>query len=139
MPTVKTKSAARPRKRAAFRMPRLSEDVISFSECRNNLAACLKRVGETHRLIFITQNGRPTSFIGNIEDWDAYVDMMETRGDIETGLRELDEGKGIPHEQVMREMDEMIQGWIREDGARRNSNGRHTPKVFSPTSFSQYA
>ena len=97
MPVAKVKPAvrARSRKRPTFRMPRLSEDVISFSECRNNLAACLKRVGETHRLIFITQNGRPTSFIGNIEDWDAYVDMMETRGDIETGLRELGEGKGI--------------------------------------------
>ena len=106
MPAAKAKSTvrARSRKRPAFRMPRLSEDVISFSECRNNLAACLKRVGETHRLIFITQNGRPTSFIGNIEDWDAYVDMMETRGDIEIGLRELDEGKGIPHEQVFGEL-----------------------------------
>ena len=106
MSATKAKSAARTqaRKRPAFRMPRLSEDVISCSECRNNLAACLKRVGETHRLIFITQNGRPTSFIGNIEDWDAYVDMMETRGDIETGIRELDEGKGIPHEQVFAEL-----------------------------------
>ncbi len=106
MSATKAKSAARTqaRKRPAFRMPRLSEDVISFSECRNNLAACLKRVSETHRLIFITQNGRPTSFIGNIEDWDAYVDMMETRGDIETGIRELDEGKGIPHEQVFAEL-----------------------------------
>ena len=104
MPAVKGKSAARPRKRQLRWTPRLSEDVISFSECRNNLAACLKRVGETHRLIFITQNGRPTSFIGNIEDWDAYVDMMETRGDIEIGLRELNEGKGIPHEQVFGEL-----------------------------------
>ena len=106
MPVAKAKSTvrARSRKRPTFRMPRLSEDVISFSECRNNLAACLKRVGETHRLIFITQNGRPTSFIGNIEDWDAYVDMMETRGDLEIGLCELDDGKGIPHEQVFGEL-----------------------------------
>ena len=104
MSRTKNKPAARPRKRAALRMPRLSEDVISFSECRNNLAACLRHVGETHRLIFITQNGRPTSFIGNIEDWDEYVEMMEARGDIEIGLRELDEGKGIPHEQVFDEL-----------------------------------
>ena len=106
MPKVNEKTITRSRARAhrAFPTPRLSEDVISFSECRNNLAACLKRTGETHRLIFITQNGRPTSFIGNIEDWDAYVDMMETRGDIEIGLRELDEGKGIPHEQVFGEL-----------------------------------
>ena len=101
---VKSSTSTHPRKRPSHWTPRLSEDVISFSECRNNLAACLKRVGETHRLIFITQNGRPTSFIGNIEDWDAYVDMMETRGDIETGLRELGEGKGIPHEQVFGEL-----------------------------------
>ena len=106
MPTAKAKprTATRTRKRPIRWVPRLSEDVISFSECRNNLAACLKRVGETHRLIFITQNGRPTSFIGNIEDWDAFVDMIETRGDIETGLRELDEGKGIPHERVFSEL-----------------------------------
>ena len=106
MPKVneKTVASSRTRVHRAFPTPRLSEDVISFSECRNNLAACLKRVGETHRLIFITQNGRPTSFIGNIEDWDAYVDMMETRGDIEIGLRELNEGKGIPHEQVFGEL-----------------------------------
>ncbi len=108
MTTAKAKSRTvtrtRTRVRHAFPTPRLSEDVISFSECRNNLAACLKRVSETHRLIFITQNGRPTSFIGNIKDWDAYVDMMETRGDIETGIRELDEGKGIPHEQVFGEL-----------------------------------
>lgn len=101
---TQAKPTSRSRKRTALRMPRLSEDVISFSECRNNLAACLKRVGETHRLIFITQNGRPTSFIGNIKDWDEYVDMMETRGDIEIGLRELDEGKGIPHDQVFDEL-----------------------------------
>ena len=97
------------RTRLSFPTPRLSEDVISFSECRNNLAACLKRVGETHRLIFITQNGRPTSFIGNIKDWDTFVEMMETIDDVETGIHELDEGKGIPHEQVfdslMREFD----------------------------------
>ena len=58
-------------------MPRLSEDVISFSECRNNLAACLKRVGETHRLIFITQNGRPTSVLISIVDWEPIMSEWE--------------------------------------------------------------
>ena len=105
MPTIKTKSAARPRKRAALRMPRLSEDVISFSECRNNLAACLKRVGETHRLIFITQNGRPTSFIGNIADWDEYVEMQELMADVESAEHELDSGLGIAHDELKRQVE----------------------------------
>ena len=84
MPKVNEKTITRSRTRAhrAFPTPRLSEDVISFSECRNNLAACLKRVGETHRLIFITQNGRPTSFIGNIEDWDNFVETQELLEDV---------------------------------------------------------
>lgn len=107
MPVAKSKSAVRPRARkgAAFRMPRLSEDVISFSECRNNLAACLKRVGETHRLIFITQNGRPTSFIGNIEDWDAYVETFELREDVRTAEAELDRGEFITHGELKRQME----------------------------------
>lgn len=100
MPAVKEKSSVRNRRRAAFPTPRLSEDVISFSECRNNLAACLKRTAETHRLIFITQNGRLTSFIGNVEDWDELVEWMETRCDVDVGIAELDAGKGIAHEEV---------------------------------------
>lgn len=107
MPTAKVKSrtAVRPRKRPLRWTPRLSEDVISFSECRNNLAACLKRVGETHRLIFITQNGRPTSFIGNIEDWDAYVETQELMADVRAAEAELDAGQGIPHNELKRQVE----------------------------------
>ena len=80
--------------------PRLSEDVISFSECRNNLAACLKRTAETHRLIFITQNGRPTSFIGNVEDWDQFVELKELMEDVRVAEEELDRGECISHSEL---------------------------------------
>jgi len=109
MTTAKAKSRTvartRTRVRHAFPTPRLSEDVISFSECRNNLAACLKRVGETHRLIFITQNGRPTSFIGNIEDWDDFVETQELLDDIRVAEAELDAGQGIPHDELKRQVE----------------------------------
>ena len=107
MPAVKDKTGKlmRTRARRAFPTPRLSEDVISFSECRNNLAACLKRVGETHRLIFITQNGRPTSFIGNIEDWDAFVETQELMEDVRVAEAELDRGEGIPHSELKRQIE----------------------------------
>lgn len=107
MPAAKTKSTSRPRGgvRRAFPTPRLSKDVISFSECRNNLAACLKRVGETHRLIFITQNGRPTSFIGNIEDWDNFVEMQELLEDVRVAEAELDRGEFITHEELKRQVE----------------------------------
>ena len=101
----KTDNRKRIRTRRAFPTPRLSEDVISFSECRNNLAACLKRAGETHRLIFITQNGRPTSFIGNIEDWDAFVETQELMADVRAAEAELDAGHGIPHDELKRQVE----------------------------------
>ena len=106
MPATKTKSTSRTRGgvRRAFPTPRLSKDVISFSECRNNLAACLKRVGETHRLIFITQNGRPTSFIGNIEDWDNFVEMQELLEDVRVAEAELDRGEFITHEELKKQL-----------------------------------
>ena len=107
MPKVKETSAVRSRTRTrhAFPTPRLSEDVISFSECRNNLAACLKRVGETHRLIFITQNARPTSFIGNIEDWDNFVEMQELLEDVRVAEAELDRGEFITHAELKRQVE----------------------------------
>ena len=92
-------------KTARLRTPRLSEDVISFSECRNNLAACLKRTAETHRPIFITQNGRPTSFIGNVADWDDYVERMELINDVRVAEEELDAGQGIPHSVLKRQVE----------------------------------
>lgn len=118
MPIAKAKprATARPLKRQIRQTPRLSEDVISFSECRNNLAACLKRVGETHRLIFITQNGRPTSFIGNIEDWDSFVETQELLADVRAAEIELDAGKGIPHNELKRQVETEAELMRRELG-----------------------
>ena len=107
MPMLKEKIGNNVRTRAynGFPTPRLSEDVISFSECRNNLAACLKRTAETHRLIFITQNGRPTSFIGNIEDWDNFVETQELLEDVRVAEAELDRGEFITHEELKRQVE----------------------------------
>ena len=90
--------------------------VRRHQECRNNLAACLKRVGETHRLIFITQNGRPTSFIGNIEDWDAFVETQELMADVRAAETELDAGQGIPHAELKRQVEVEGEAMRRELG-----------------------
>lgn len=97
---------------------RPSEDVVPFSECRNNLSAYITRVRETHRPVLITQNGRAASYLVDAESLDNLFDRIELSRDIEISRREFAEGKGIPHEQVMRESREMIMRWIEEDRAR---------------------
>ena len=97
---------------------RPSEDVVPFSECRNNLSAYITRVRETHRPILITQNGRAASYLVDAESLDALLDSIELSRDIEISRREFAEGKGIPHEQVMRETREMLDRWLEEDKKR---------------------
>lgn len=103
MPIVKERPAAR-RKRNRL-IPSMSENVISFSECRNHLAECFKRVSEPNKILFVTQNGRPTTFLANVRDWDAFVEFCEQRElreDLAAAEAELDAGLGIPHEEVKR-------------------------------------
>ena len=97
-----------------IRRCRPSEDVVPFSECRNNLSTYIGRVRKTHRPILITQNGRASSYLIDAESMDALFDQIDLSRDIGISRREFAEGKGIPHEQVMQEMDEMIQGWIKQ-------------------------
>lgn len=88
---------------------RPSEDVVPFSECRQNFSSYINRPRETHRPILITQNGRATSYLIDAEDFDTLMDRIELSRDIEISRREFTEGKGIPHRQVMDEMREMLQ------------------------------
>ena len=87
---------------------RPSEDVVPFSECRNNLSAYITRVRETHRPILITQNGRAASYLVDAESMDELFDQIELSRDVEISRREFAEGKGIPHEQVKRESLEFL-------------------------------
>ncbi|MBR3087256.1 MAG: type II toxin-antitoxin system Phd/YefM family antitoxin [Kiritimatiellae bacterium] len=97
---------------------RPSEDVVPFSECRNNLSAYIARVRETHRPILITQNGRAASYLVDAESLDALLDREELSRDIGISRREFAEGKGIPQEDVFREMDEIVQGWMCAEGSK---------------------
>lgn len=87
--------------------PRLDSDVIPFSEYRKNLSTFFKQTSETHRPILVTQNGRAATIVMNVSDfedtwniWETLRDQIEMRGDIEAGLRELDNNEGIPQAEV---------------------------------------
>lgn len=101
-----------------IRRCRPSEDIVPFSECRNNLSAYITRVRETRRPILITQNGRAASYLVDAESLDKLFDQMDLSRDVEISRREFAEGKGIPNDEVMRETREMLEHWIEEDHKR---------------------
>ncbi len=91
-----------------IRRCRPSEDIVPFSECRNNLSMYIGRVRETHRPVLITQNGRAASYLVDAESMDNLFDAIELSQDVETSRREFSEGRGISHEQVMRDSLKML-------------------------------
>ena len=91
-----------------IRRCRPSEDVVPFSECRNNLSAYINRVRETHRPVLITQNGRAASYLVDAESLDALLDSIELSHDIEISRREFAEGKGIPSDEVFTRLHEKL-------------------------------
>ena len=90
--------------------PKMSEDVIPFTEYRRNLSECCERTKRTHRPLFITQNGRATTVVMNIAEyeareeqiaqWQAQMERAQLSRDVEISRREFAEGKGIPAEEV---------------------------------------
>ena len=90
--------------------PKMSEDVIPFTEYRRTLSDCLERTKRTHRPLFITQNGRATTVVMNIADYEqhedvisqyqAHLDRINLSRDVEISRREFTEGKGIPTREV---------------------------------------
>ena len=56
--------------------PRLDEDVVPFTEYRRTLNDCFARTARTHRPIVITQNGRSTSVMMSVADFESTWDEI---------------------------------------------------------------
>ena len=95
--------------RPGIRRPILSEDVISFTECRGRLGEYLEKTRKTHRPIIVTQNGKPTSVLVSITDWEAaapYEDTetIELLDDVRAAEEEIERGEVISHEEFMAQL-----------------------------------
>ena len=91
-----------------IRRCRPSEDIVPFSECRNKLSSIMTRVQKEHRSILVTQNGRAGMYLVNAEDMDALNDQIDLYNDINASRREFAEEKGIPAEEVFKNMQSRI-------------------------------
>ena len=90
--------------------PKMSEDVIPFTEYRRNLSECCERTKRTHRPLFITQNGRATTVVMNIAEyeereelfaeWQARMERAQLSRDVEISRREFATGRGITLKQL---------------------------------------
>ena len=88
------------------RRPRLTEDIIPFSEYRSKLASCFVRVNETHRPLIVTRKGRADAVLVSAADFDPLMDVFLLADTVRKSRREISEGRGVDHETAMRQFRE---------------------------------
>ncbi|MDO8570039.1 MAG: type II toxin-antitoxin system prevent-host-death family antitoxin [Candidatus Daviesbacteria bacterium] len=88
----------------------LQKKFIGIDELRRQLSDVLDRLPKEGGELVVTQHGMPQAVLIDLE---SYLNLYETLSDLQKpgfiesvykGLREIDEGKGISHEQLKKNL-----------------------------------
>jgi len=74
-----------------------SDDIHPVSEFRSKASGFIAQVHNTKRPLVITQNGKSAAVLLDASVYDSMVEKIEFFEDIESSLKQIDEGKGISH------------------------------------------
>jgi antitoxin YefM len=81
-----------------------TRDIQPVSEFRANAAKFIEQVRATKEPVILTQHGRGAAVLVDIESYEQLLDELELRRAIERSDVSIREGRGIPHEDVMKEL-----------------------------------
>ena len=85
-----------------------TEDIQPLSTFRANVASFVDQVRQSRRPLVLTQHGQSAAVLLGAADYEALIEELEVLRDITLSERELAEGKGIPHDQVVEELREIV-------------------------------
>jgi len=100
-PRVVTRKSSSKRP-ALLTRPHLDEDVVPFTECRRRLAEYFEQARKTHRPVIVTQNGRASTLLVNISDFEEMRDTLELMEDVRVAEEEIERGEIIPQAEARR-------------------------------------
>ena len=82
----------------------LDQDIRSLSEFRANAASFIEQVKSEHRPLVLTQHGKSSAVLIDVEDYQKLLDKIQLLEEIAGAKKELDEGKGVDHQEFMNEL-----------------------------------
>lgn len=82
----------------------LDKDIQPLSAFRANAAAIIENLKKNRRPVVITQHGKGSAVLLDVNDYEHLIETIEILQDIQQAREEIAAGKGIPHEEVMAEM-----------------------------------
>jgi antitoxin YefM len=81
-----------------------TEDIQPLTAFRANVAAFVDQVREEHRPLVLTQHGRSAAVLLGADDYEALIEELDLLRAIHRGLKDVEEGRVVPHEQVVEEL-----------------------------------
>ncbi|MGH7961233.1 MAG: type II toxin-antitoxin system Phd/YefM family antitoxin [Candidatus Binatia bacterium] len=85
-----------------------TEDVRPVTDFRNHAAEILAQVRATKRPVVLTQKGKSAAILLDAEHYERQQELLELLQKLARGVKAAEEGRLIPHEQVMREVEEWL-------------------------------
>jgi antitoxin YefM len=75
----------------------LSQDIKSLSDFRANAASYVQNIKRTKRPMVITQNGKSSAVIMDVNEYESLLEKIDLLQDIQIARQQLADGKGIDH------------------------------------------
>ena len=80
-----------------------NQDIRPLSEFRANAAAIIEQVRSTKRPIVITQHGKSSAVILDVQEYESLLEKIELLQEIQIAESQLQEGLGIEHEEAKKQ------------------------------------
>jgi len=82
----------------------LDQDIRSLSDFRANAASYIERVKTQRRPFVLTQHGKSSAVLINVEDYQKILDKIQLLEELSTARKELDNGEGLSQEEFFSEL-----------------------------------
>ncbi len=84
------------------------QDIQPLSTFRSNVTGFIKQVQTTHRPLVITNHGRSAAVLLDVLKYEELLERLELLQDIHTAERQMVDGKGINHNDALKQILEGI-------------------------------
>ena len=87
---------------------KLSQAIKPISYFKAHAAEVIRELNEQHSAMIITQNGEAKAVIQDIAEYERIHEALALLKMVAQGQKDYEEGKTIPSDQVLKELDDMI-------------------------------
>lgn len=83
---------------------------INATEAKKSLLHLIRNADELFERYCITRNGEPKAILMSVDDYEGWLETLElmssakTVSEIKKARQELDKGKGIPFEKILKDL-----------------------------------